>query len=173
MHVLGSREYKLVHQALPGELISFEMGGSPSIGIVLTSPDGEPLIAALLDPHEGHPRIVRLSKDDACISHGAEWCIEPIEGNESFPWLHDVNRRSGLLALNTSGWMMSVAASGVDYNGRFNLIWFTLEPPTICEKPNRSSFYDHWKIWVRADDSLSGQQKPLLEYHSKPTQRQS
>jgi hypothetical protein len=173
MQILGSRTYKKVGDVLPGELISCDIGGSPSLGIVLASPDGEPLVAALSDPHEGHPRIIRLSKDDACVSHGSDWLIEPIEGKESFPWLHEVNRRSGLLALNASGWMMSVATSGVDHIGRVSLSWFTLEPPTlIAEKPNRSSFYDHWRLWPSEAERASGKSEPLFEFHAAPRLRQ-
>lgn len=170
MEVIGNRTVKDVAAVRPGELIRFANGEHGSLGIVVEIGEGMPLVAALNDPHESHPRLIRPYESNQCLSYGIDWCLEPIEGVESYPWHHQVNRRSGLLTLLGDGWFLSVAASGVDQLGRFTVKWINLETQAISEQVDRrGAFYSRWIIWQSAQDRANPNASPLFEFEAKPT----
>ena len=174
MRITGQRIYKNFRHAAPGELVSFELHQSMSLGIVITQgdDDNEPLVAALIDKYERHPRLIKSSSEDDCISYGREWCIEPFEDAESFPWPHEVNQRSGLLALTEHGWAMTVGASSGGQSGRFNFQWLLLEKLRFLERFRRAAYFSHWKIWTSLDERNVRGAKPILEFEAKPPPRQ-
>ncbi|MBY5814303.1 hypothetical protein HFN60_01270 [Rhizobium leguminosarum] len=168
MQVIGSREIKSIGNAQSGELVQFSNGGYGSFGVIIAKRKEDWLVGALNDPHEGHPRLIALDADEECLSYGAGWCLEPIEGAESYPNSHEPNSRSGLLVLKADNWFLSVAASGIDQFGRFNLHWLNLNTHAMSTNAIRGAYFSKWKIWLNADERQISSALPLLEFEAKP-----
>ncbi|MGO7077940.1 hypothetical protein ACCT03_29585 [Rhizobium johnstonii] len=169
MQIVGCREVKLIVNTELGELIQFSNGGHGSFGIIVAKGDDTTLVGTLNDHHEGHPRVIALDNDEECLSYGADWCLEPVEGDEAYPYTHEPNRRSGLLVLKGDNWFLAIAASGVDSFGRFTMHWLNLNTYVMSTNTIRGAYFSKWNIWLNADERSVPLAKPLLEFNAKST----
>ncbi|RWI90521.1 MAG: hypothetical protein EOR22_23550 [Mesorhizobium sp.] len=170
MKVLSNASIKPAAQTATGELISHGRRVR-SLAIVLRSnEDGSRLVGELTATEEPHPRILYIGAAVECLSYGADWAIEPEEGDQAFPSLHEDARLAGLLALRPDGWFISFASSGVDGQGRFNLEWYRLEDGEALRDIGNAALFKTWRIWPTADGWSDGRDH-LWEYTAKPPPR--
>ncbi|GLR54345.1 hypothetical protein KYK30_32045 [Shinella yambaruensis] len=170
MQVVGNRTIKTIGAGAPGELVRVSNGEAGSLGIIAAKREDDVFVALLEDPYEGHPRLLLLDNDDKCLSYGVDWCLHPVEGAEAYPYHHEVNRRSGLLALKGEQWFMSVASSGVDALGRFSIEWVNLTNPGQGNDGLRgSAFFAKWNIWLNGERG-NPHASPLFQFEAKPRQ---
>lgn len=171
MRVASNAVLRKMSELTVGELIVF---GNDNQQIAITLATGmqnaEPLLGVLLSTDESHPRLLRPWGDDACVSFGHEWIIEPVFTSDVFP--HNTSsRRSGWLCLTPMGWVMSFAVTAIDQFGRFGLEWWKLEDGNnaAVSPPGRNTVgFAKWRIWESEDCRKDANARPIFEYEALP-----
>ncbi|MER8784288.1 hypothetical protein NKH60_24055 [Mesorhizobium sp. M1006] len=151
-----------------GELIAFG-NETQEFGFVVATgqQNAEPLVGVLKSAEEPHPLLPRPWGDQACLSFGNDWVVEPIFDPSVFPG-NTRSRRAGWLRLAQSGWAMSFATSPVDSSGRLALEWRKIggESGQITGVGNNAVGFTKWRIWANDESRRDPKSSPLFEYEA-------
>ena len=126
-----------------------------------------PVLAVLKDLHEPHPRLFEPGSDGRCLSLGAEWLLEPLADEWSFPGAMRPRTQAGVLAFDGDAWWIQVATSGIDALGRFNTEWCNVATGEGSRQiANWSVTFARWQVWQSEEDRTDQRGNPVLVYEA-------